>query len=126
MAIVDRNTLKQWFVRGAKPLAAQFAEWIDAFWHKEDKIPANQIDGLQDAMDEKANQQVVNSLASNLEAHKTDVEAHEDIRQAIAAEATEREAGDADTLEAANKAIAEHNNDLDAHRVLIEEVLGWG
>jgi len=36
--VVDRNTLKQWFSRGNKPLAAQFAAWIDSFWHKEDEI----------------------------------------------------------------------------------------
>jgi beta-glucosidase-like glycosyl hydrolase len=125
MAIVDRNTLKQWFVRGAKPLAEQFAGWIDAFWHKEDNIPANKVEGLQEAFDSKANKQVVDNLASDLEAHKTGVEAHGDIRQAISNEAETRTQGDAGTLEAANKAIAEHNNGLEAHKALIEEVLSW-
>jgi hypothetical protein len=41
--ITDRNTLKSWFVRGAKPLAAQFAAWIDSFVHKDDAVPATQV-----------------------------------------------------------------------------------
>jgi hypothetical protein len=59
MAIVDRNTLKQWFVRGAKPTAAQIAEWIDAFWHKGDNIPGGQIEGLQEALDRKAEKEAL-------------------------------------------------------------------
>jgi hypothetical protein len=96
MATVDRNTLKQWFVRGAKPTALQFAEWIESFWHKEDNIPANKVEGLQDAFDAKAEKEAMDNLSSALEAHKTDTAAHEDIRQAIAAEADARESADDD------------------------------
>ncbi|MDR2361710.1 MAG: hypothetical protein LBD91_03175 [Prevotellaceae bacterium] len=39
-----RSTLKSWFVRGAKPLASQFAAWIDSYWHKDDAdIPAGNV-----------------------------------------------------------------------------------
>jgi hypothetical protein len=54
MATVDRNTLKQWFVTGAKPTALQFWELIDSFLHKNDKVQANKIEGLQEALDSKA------------------------------------------------------------------------
>jgi hypothetical protein len=69
MAIVDRNTLKQWFVRGAKPLASQFYAWIDSFWHKDDKIPASKVEGLQEAFDSKAEKEaleVTHKLATEL------------------------------------------------------------
>ena len=90
----DRNILKQWFIRGAKPLQAQFGAWIDAFWHKDDKIPAGNIEGLQAAMDEKANQQVLQVVADDLAAHETDTMAHASIREAIDAEAAARASED--------------------------------
>lgn len=63
MAIVDRNTLKGWFVRGAKPLATQFAAWIDSYWHKGDFIPIDRIDGLQDSLNSKASSASVDEAA---------------------------------------------------------------
>ena len=43
---VTKNTVKSWFVSRAKPLANQFAQWIDACWFKGEKIPVADIDGL--------------------------------------------------------------------------------
>jgi hypothetical protein len=101
MSIVGRNTLKNWFIKGAKPLASQFDTWIDSFWHKEDSIPANKVEGLQAAMDTKADKQVMDTLASGLAAHKVDTAAHGDIREAIGNEADARVSGDTGTLDAA-------------------------
>jgi hypothetical protein len=40
MAVTARATLKNWFKAGLKPTEAQFANWIDSFFHKsEDEIP---------------------------------------------------------------------------------------
>lgn len=51
----SRNILKGWFSTGKKPLATQFAEWMDSFWHKdEDAIPIASIAGLQNALNNKA------------------------------------------------------------------------
>ena len=50
----SKNTLKSWFVRGAKPLAAQFAEWLDSFWHKDEKIPAAKIEGLNELINQQS------------------------------------------------------------------------
>ncbi|MGL4956567.1 MAG: hypothetical protein ACRC9X_05260 [Bacteroidales bacterium] len=36
--------LKEWFVRGAKPLQAHFHAWLDSYWHKEEKIPFSAIE----------------------------------------------------------------------------------
>lgn len=38
MGVQATNTLKSWFVTYAKPLQDQFADWIDSFRHKSDKI----------------------------------------------------------------------------------------
>jgi hypothetical protein len=61
MAIVDRNTLKNWYKRGDKPLASQFADWIDSYWHKTENIPASRIDGLQEALNDRAYTEVLNN-----------------------------------------------------------------
>lgn len=38
--------LKQYFKTGAKPTEAQFANLIDSFFHKEDTVPAESIEGI--------------------------------------------------------------------------------
>ena len=65
MAITDRNTLKGWFIRGAKPLASQFASWIDSYWHKSDSIPIESVENLQSVLNSKAN--ASNAAPTNLE-----------------------------------------------------------
>lgn len=44
--ITPKNTLKNWFVTGAKPTQAQFWAWMDSYYHKNDSLPANMISGL--------------------------------------------------------------------------------
>lgn len=45
-----RNTIKNWFKKGLKPLEVQFAAWLDSFWHMDDAIPMSSIAGLEDAL----------------------------------------------------------------------------
>ena len=71
--MATKNTLKNWFKQGMKPLENQFAEWIDSFWHKDDKIPVNSVVDLTQILNAKAE-------AAELDAHKTDTNAHDDIR----------------------------------------------
>jgi hypothetical protein len=40
MAKTALATIKSWFVKGAKPTQAQFSDWLDSFFHKDDIIPA--------------------------------------------------------------------------------------
>lgn len=51
---MDKTTLKTWFSRGKKPTAAQFAEWIDSYWHKGEHIPIDAIDHLDSELDQRA------------------------------------------------------------------------
>ena len=53
----SRNQLKQWFKKFAYPTESQFWDWMDSYWHKDDNIPASQIDGLQ---------QVVNGVTDGI------------------------------------------------------------
>ena len=47
MAKVNLNIIKEWFKTGLKPTQEQFWSWMDSFWHKDEKIPINQIDGIE-------------------------------------------------------------------------------
>lgn len=53
MAIININNLKQYFLTGLKPTQQQFWNLIDSFRHKNDPIPALEVDGLQDLLDQK-------------------------------------------------------------------------
>lgn len=53
MAKQTINTIKNWFRTGNKPTQAQFWDWIDSFFHKDDNIPSAQVDGLQTLLDAK-------------------------------------------------------------------------
>ncbi|MCK0206229.1 hypothetical protein [Ornithobacterium rhinotracheale] len=50
MAKTDLNTIKNWFKNGLKPTQEQFWAWLDSFWHKDDKIPAENIQGLNEML----------------------------------------------------------------------------
>ena len=53
--MTPRQTLKQWFSRGKKPTAAQFAEAFDSFLHKtEDRIEITDIHALPQTLNDKA------------------------------------------------------------------------
>lgn len=54
MALVNKDTLKSWFLRGMKPLSGQFADWLDSYWHKHEKISISSIDKLETILSCKA------------------------------------------------------------------------
>jgi len=45
--ITTREELKTYFQTGDNPTENQFAELIDAYWHKEESIPKEKIEGLE-------------------------------------------------------------------------------
>jgi hypothetical protein len=60
------DTIKAWFVRGAKPVAAQFASWIDMSRLKDDPVPLADVAGLTAALLAKAEQSVIASLLARM------------------------------------------------------------
>ncbi|WP_434575552.1 hypothetical protein [Riemerella anatipestifer] len=50
----DKNIIKNWFRNGLKPTQEQFWAWQDSFYHKSDKIPQTQIEGLDGSLANKA------------------------------------------------------------------------
>jgi hypothetical protein len=49
-----KNTIKNWFITGAKPIQAQFWAWMDSYWHKDEKIPITAIEDIEAILDLKA------------------------------------------------------------------------
>ena len=64
MAIQNINTIKNWFKRGFKPLQQQFYDWMDSYWHKDEKIPIATIDGLESVLNTLPSQDAINTLVS--------------------------------------------------------------
>jgi hypothetical protein len=56
------STIQNWFRTGQKPTQAQFWDWLDSFFHKDDDIPSAQVEGLQELLATKMDiKQVVTS-----------------------------------------------------------------
>ena len=60
----DKNTLKNWFKTGLKPLQAHFWAWLDSYWHKDEKIPMDNIDGMDTVLENKAETTAVDAKAN--------------------------------------------------------------
>lgn len=50
MPKVSLASIKNWFKTGLKPTQSQFWDTWDSFWHKDDLIPQESVDGLADAL----------------------------------------------------------------------------
>ncbi len=67
-----KETLKQWFSNLKKPTQAHFWAWLESYWHKSEKIPMQNIEGLDDALQDTASN-------TQFQAHLTDLQAHSDL-----------------------------------------------
>lgn len=63
------NTLKNWFRTGLKPTQQQFLDAWDSFWHKDDRIPAANIENLDSRFEQKADLDALNSHIADMDAH---------------------------------------------------------
>jgi hypothetical protein len=69
MAIVNLNTIKNWFKTGSKPSQAQFWDTWDSFRHKSEKIPAIDVEGIDALLFSKADKAVLDDHLINENAH---------------------------------------------------------
>jgi hypothetical protein len=68
MAKQTINSIKNWFRTGLKPTQAQFWDWLDSYFHKDEKIPLTSIDGIQEEFDKKVDKGLIQiSDVENLE-----------------------------------------------------------
>ncbi|MFW0739732.1 hypothetical protein [Flavobacterium sp. T12S277] len=60
-----KENIKQWFKTGLKPTESQFWSFFDSIWFKDEKIPAEKIENLQEILNDKADLEFVqNSLVT--------------------------------------------------------------
>ncbi|TCN63670.1 hypothetical protein [Acetobacteroides hydrogenigenes] len=71
MALRSISQLKSWFKKGMYPTESQFGDWLDSFFHREDKIPVGSVDGLSEAINSKAEQSAVDTLSQSVSAIST-------------------------------------------------------
>ena len=87
--ITPLNTLKSWFRTGLKPPQEQFWAWMDSYFHKDEKIPAASIEGLDallggsDAKIEAEAALLRSQMADALAAHDADPVAHPPLQARI-------------------------------------------
>lgn len=60
-----KQILKTWFQNGKKPNQEQFWAWIEAYWHKDDKIPIDAIEELNEALGGFATTKQIEALANS-------------------------------------------------------------
>lgn len=66
MAITDRETVKKWFETGDKPTQTQFYNLFDSIWFKNEKIPSNNIDGLNQILISKVDRELFDRTIENV------------------------------------------------------------
>jgi len=103
MAKQSLYAIKNWFKTGLKPSQQQFWDTWDSFWHKDEIIPAANIENLDKRLDEKADQQafarhLTDSLAhqallaskSNLN-HTHKIDQVDELQQVLNGKATKQD-----------------------------------
>lgn len=64
-----KNTIKDWFKNGLKPVQEQFWAWIDSYWHKDEKIPIAAIDDIENILNAKADAEALTNHVDDANAH---------------------------------------------------------
>ncbi|UGU15225.1 hypothetical protein LS482_16250 [Sinomicrobium kalidii] len=72
MAKTALSILKNWFRNGLKPTQEHFWNWLDSFWHKDEKIPTATIDGLDKILEDVPS-------SEQFQNHLTDTNAHHEL-----------------------------------------------
>ncbi len=68
MAIFSKEIIKSWFLTGLKPTQQQFHNAFDSFWHKDEALDINNIDGLSGMLNRKYDKTSGDSLEQRVEA----------------------------------------------------------
>ena len=68
--ITPLSTLKRWFSNFMKPTQEQFWAWLDSFWHKDENIPMNKVEGLSTALEGTASVEQLRNHLTDSQAHK--------------------------------------------------------
>lgn len=71
--------LKEWFSRGKYPTGAQFADWMDSYIHKDDKIELSQVENLTKLLNGKFSDTRGEAVESAVESLRSEFGEHAEI-----------------------------------------------
>ncbi len=115
--MATKEQLKEWFKKGKRPTQEQFWNTWDSFWHKNEKIKSENIEGLNNALAGKVD-------SNDFAKHQSDPDTHEDIRDAIGKEGKNRTAADNALLDAIKQEVAtRQTNEDNLQKAIGDEVV---
>ena len=68
--ITPISTLKRRFANFLKPTQEHFWAWMDSYWHKDENIPMNKVEGLSTALEGTASAEQLRNHLADSQAHK--------------------------------------------------------
>lgn len=77
------DTLIGWFKTGVKPLEIHFRDWLQSFWHKDEKLPMSAIDQLPETLNDLS-QNGLPTVWGNVDGN---IEDQEDLAESLAGKA---------------------------------------
>ena len=111
--ITSLTVILQWFLRGKKPTQSHFEATFRSFWHKEESIPTNKIDGLEQSLNQKAEKIQFTAHLTDKAAHSNLFVVKENTDNKQNSLATDNTGIKFPTVDAVNKAIGNIGNAID-------------
>lgn len=81
MATQTTAQLKAWFRKGMYPTEAQFADLVDSFRHRNEKVGLPDVDGLAEALNTKYDRSEASELEARMDRNDAAVERMEDVQE---------------------------------------------
>lgn len=81
MATQTMAQLKAWFRKGMYPTEAQFADLVDSFRHRNEKVGLPDVDGLAEALNAKYDRSEASELEARMDRNDAAVERMEDVQE---------------------------------------------
>ena len=72
MPKVSLNIIRNWFKTGLKPTQAQFWDTWDSFWHKDEPIAFQNVEGLSELVNNKVDVEAFENHLNDADAHGVD------------------------------------------------------
>lgn len=112
--ITPFNDILQWFLQGKKPTQADFEATFRSFWHKDEIIPTNKIEGLNQTLNQKVEQTQFTTHLADAQAHAVLFASKESIGNKQNSLTPDNTGTKFPTVDAVNGALGTINNAIDA------------
>ncbi|OED45610.1 hypothetical protein AB832_01355 [Flavobacteriaceae bacterium (ex Bugula neritina AB1)] len=73
MGIINKEQIKSYFETGDKPKQQEYWDTWDSYWHKDELLPQNKVEQLEETLSEKVDKTVLEEHLSDTSVHGTQV-----------------------------------------------------